>query len=332
MPRQARIDAAGQVYHVMSRGIERRKIFLDDEDCADFCERMSVWLKKTGGRCLAWCLMPNHFHFLLLRGERPISELMHRVMTGYAVHFNLRHCRAGHLFQNRYKAIVCDLEGYLVEAAAYIHLNPLRAKLVGSLAELEDFEWCGHNCAVTGDTDELLDREALLSHFGGEEGVAMANYMDKLIEKSAAPWPCDLSGGGLLRSYGGGNEVLRALRAGEKVFSDQRILGGSDFVESILRAQEAQMALPKKTCAEVMESVVLTSGISRADIVRRTRERVPARARAVYCHLAREEAGCSVSALSRELGITESAVSKLALRGRLLVKTGKQAAVQTAAE
>lgn len=101
MPRKARIDIPGQLYHVMSRGIERRRIFIDDEDYADFRDRTALWLKRSGGKCLAWSLMPNHFHFLFLRGERPLSELMHHVMTGYAVNFNLRHRRAGHLFQNR---------------------------------------------------------------------------------------------------------------------------------------------------------------------------------------------------------------------------------------
>lgn len=100
MPRQARIDVPGQVYHVMARGIERGRIFLGEDDYADFRARIGVWLKRSGAKCLAWCMMPNHFHFLVLRGERPLSELMHHAMTGYAINFNLRHGRAGHLFQN----------------------------------------------------------------------------------------------------------------------------------------------------------------------------------------------------------------------------------------
>ena len=76
MPRQARIDVPGQMYHVMSRGIERGRIFIDEEDYADFLERIAVWLNKSGGKCLAWCLMPNHFHFLVLRGARPLSEIV----------------------------------------------------------------------------------------------------------------------------------------------------------------------------------------------------------------------------------------------------------------
>lgn len=319
MPRQARIDVQGQVYHIMARGIERRKIFLDDEDYTDFRERMAVWLNKTGSRCMAWCLMPNHFHFLLRRGERPISELMHRVMTGYAVNFNLRHSRAGHLFQNRYKAIVCELEGYFVQVAAYIHLNPLRAGLVDDLNELADYAWCGHSCVVTGVPDELLDRRALLEHFGAQEDLAVPNYIEKLRESAASGAVVDLSGGGLQRSCGGREAVLRAFRAGDKVFSDQRVLGDSDFVDEVLQADEEKKNRARRSREDVLTEVELITGTKRADILRRTRERGPARARSMYCHLAREEAGCSLVELSRELGITESAVSKLALKGRVIV-------------
>lgn len=318
MPRQARIDIAGQLYHVMSRGIERREIFLDDEDYGDFLERFSAWLNKTGGKCLAWCLMPNHFHFLILRGSRPLSELMHRAMTGYAVNFNLRHRRAGHLFQNRYKAIICDLESYLLEAVPYIHLNPLRAGLVPDLAGLEKYRWCGHGSVTTGVPDELIARRELLSHFGEDEDTAVAKYKKTVEEKWTTGGQIDLSGGGLLRSYSGGNAVLRAFRAGEKVFSDQRVLGDSDFVESLIRATENKENKVKISRAEVLTEVEALTGMNKQDIFRHTRERGPARARALYCHLAREEAGSALTELARELGLTESAVSKLALKGRAL--------------
>lgn len=184
------------MYHVMSRGIERRRIFEDEADYADFRDRMAIWLKNAGGRCLAWCLMPNHFHLLLLRGTRPLSEMMHHAMTGYAINFNLRHRRAGHLFQNRYKAIICDLEEYLLELVPYIHLNPLRAGLVRNLEGLKKYEWCGHACVLTGAPDEILDRNELLLHFGGMEGAAIEKYRNTVAEKADAMLQRDFSGGG----------------------------------------------------------------------------------------------------------------------------------------
>jgi hypothetical protein len=88
--------------------------------------------------------MPNHFHLLLRTGDAPISTVMKRLLTGYAVRFNRRHRRSGHLFQNRYKSILCQEDVYLLELVRYIHLNPLRAKLVVSMGELDRFEFCGH--------------------------------------------------------------------------------------------------------------------------------------------------------------------------------------------
>ena len=124
MPRQARIDAPGALQHIICRGIERRAIFQDDVDRDDFVRRLSMVLLETDTRCYAWALIPNHFHLLLKTGTVPIAALMHKLLTGYAVRYNRRHGRHGHLFQNRYKSILCQEETYLLQLIRYIHLNP----------------------------------------------------------------------------------------------------------------------------------------------------------------------------------------------------------------
>ncbi len=106
MPRQARIDALGAVHHIIVRGIERRKIFLDDQDRDNFVNRLGDLVIETQTPCFAWALLPNHFHLLLQTGSVPIATLMRRLLTGYAIGFNRRHRRSGHLFQNRYKSIL----------------------------------------------------------------------------------------------------------------------------------------------------------------------------------------------------------------------------------
>ena len=133
MPRKARLDAPGALHHIVVRGIERRKIFYDDSDRDDFLERLSAIQSWSRTACYAWALMPNHFHLLLKTGQTPIATLMRRLLTGYAVSFNLRHRRSGHLVQNRYKSILCQEDAYLLELVRYIHLNPLRAKIVADL-------------------------------------------------------------------------------------------------------------------------------------------------------------------------------------------------------
>jgi hypothetical protein len=263
--------------------------------------------------------MPNHFHLLILRGEGPLSEMMHHAMTGYAINFNLRHHRAGHLFQNRYKAIICDLEKYFLELVPYIHLNPLRARLVKDLTELAGYQWCGHRSALGRYPDDILERAALLSHFGESEKSSLAKYTLVMEEKAAAAVRPDFSGGGQQRSSISGSAVLRAFPAEEKALSDQRILGESDFVESVLKAAGEAAKKENRTRAEIMEEVEKATGMARAAILRPSRERKPAHARAIYCCRCKDECGSSGTELKRELGINQGAVSKLIAKGRILL-------------
>ena len=156
MPRQARLDSPGLLQHVMARGIERRKIFLDDKDRESFLERFAGILEETQTQCYAWALIPNHFHLLLRTGPAPLSKVMRRLMTGYAVTFNKRHNRSGHLFQNRYKSVICEEDRYLLELIRYIHLNPLRAGLVKDLKELDKYPWTGHSAILGRRKNPLL--------------------------------------------------------------------------------------------------------------------------------------------------------------------------------
>jgi len=136
MPRKARLDVPGTLHHVMVRGIEERDIFRDDEDRKAFVERIRSLAKETGTRILAWALMDNHL--LIVSGPDGLSTFMRRLLTGYGIGFNRKHRRFGHLFQNRYKSIICDLDPYLLELVRYIHLNPFRAGVVKRLEELEN--------------------------------------------------------------------------------------------------------------------------------------------------------------------------------------------------
>ena len=110
MPRASRIDLPNLLQHVIVRGIEKRDIFTSDDDRLDFVRRFSLLLEATGTECLAWALLSNHFHLLLRTTDITLSKFMRRLLTGYAVTFNLRHDRTGHLFPNRYKSIICEEE------------------------------------------------------------------------------------------------------------------------------------------------------------------------------------------------------------------------------
>ncbi|MGI0013697.1 MAG: transposase, partial [Nitrososphaera sp.] len=176
MPRQARLDSPGTLHHVIIRGIERRMIVEDGEDRENFVSRLGRLASESRTGIYAWALMTNHAHILLSSGPQGLSNFMRRFMTGYAVSYNLRHRRYGHLFQNRYKSIVCDADSYFTELVRYIHLNPLRVKLVEDLSQLEKYPYCGHGVIVGRIRYDWQDREHVLSWFGRSEGEAKRAY------------------------------------------------------------------------------------------------------------------------------------------------------------
>jgi REP element-mobilizing transposase RayT len=145
MPRTARLDAPGILHHIIIRGIERRKIFRDNQDPQNLLARLAKLLPETKTACYAWAFLPNHAHFLLRSGDVGLSTLMRRLLTGYAVSFNRKYKRHGPLFQGRYKSIICQEDRYLKELVRYIHLNPLRAKLVFDISKLNRYAYCGHS-------------------------------------------------------------------------------------------------------------------------------------------------------------------------------------------
>ena len=130
MPRQARLDIAGALHHVMLRGINKSAIFEDDQDRALFVQRLEKNIAAADARVYAWVLMTNHVHILFKSGKQGISQVMRKQLTWYAQYFNHRHSRSGHLFENRYKSVLCDEDNYLLALIRYIHLNPLRAGIV----------------------------------------------------------------------------------------------------------------------------------------------------------------------------------------------------------
>ena len=116
----------------------------------------------------------GHFHILLRTGPTPLSKTMRRLMTGYAVTFNKRHKRSGHLFQNRYKSIVCEEDPYLLELIRYIHLNPLRAKLVQDLEELDKYPWAGHSAILGHRKNPLLPDPPRNESFSAKGGLSFS--------------------------------------------------------------------------------------------------------------------------------------------------------------
>jgi len=322
MPRKARIDAPGALHHIIARGIGRRKVFDDNDDRDFFMERLGKIVSDTETQCFAWALIPNHFHLLLKTGITPIATVMKRLLTGYAMHYNRRHKRYGHLFQNRYKSILCQEDSYLLELTRYVHLNPLRTKLVSDMKELGNHPYSGHSVLMGRVTAEWQDTKYVLGLFGDKVSVARRRYLEFAKKGIASGKRQDLMGGGLVRSVGGWSAVKSLRKAGTIQKGDERILGDGEFVEKVLfQAEEAferKYRLKAKgiDVGRIAERVADIMGMAPEAVWASGKQSKIVQARSLLCYWATTELGTSQVWLSRKLGISQAAVSLSVSRGR----------------
>jgi putative transposase len=317
MPRGARLDSPGALHHVMVRGIDRMAIVADDEDRLDFLNRIGKAAEKTGTVIYAWALMTNHAHLLLRSGSAGLPSFMRKVLTGYSVSFNKRHHRTGHLFQNRYKSILCEEEPYFVKLVSYIHLNPLRVRLVTSLEELARYMWSGHAAMMGKAEHPWQDTEYVLQQFGRTTGTARKAYVEFVQDQMHLGSQPELTGGGLVRSAGGWSEVLSMRKRGERQFSDERILGSGEFVEEVLgEAGEAQKEmLPMRSrhaeADEMLARACAEKGLSVPALQAGSRNREYSAIRRELARMFVNEWGLSHANVARMLGISRAGVSML---------------------
>ena len=324
MPRKARIDAPGALHHIIVRGIARKKVFDDNSDRDFFIDRLGLILDDTSTQCFAWALIPNHFHLLLKTGATPIATVMKRLLTGYAMHYNRRHKRYGHLFQNRYKSILCQEDAYLLELVRYIHLNPLRARLVEHMKGLDSYPYGGHRALMGKTTVEWQSKRYILGLFGDRVNSARLMYrafVEKGIANGKRP---ELTGGGLIRSVGGwaAAKTLRKANALQK--GDERILGDGDFVEDVLsaanEAYERKYRLKAKgiDVETIAQWAAQIAGIEPSQVWTSGKQPKVVQARSLLCFWATSELGVTQAWLSKRLKLSQPAISLSVVRGRAI--------------
>jgi len=329
MPRKARIDAPGAFHHIISRGIERRRIFEDTKDRQRFVERLGTILKETSTSCYGWALLSNHFHLLLRTGKAPIAHVMRRLLTGYVVTFNRRHKRSGQLFQNRYKSILCQENRYLLELIRYVHLNPFRAKLVKTLGQLDRYRYCGHSLLMGYGENDWQDVDWVLKLYGKRVSSARRNYrsfVEKGIAQGKRP---DLIGGGLIRSSGGWAAFKAKSKDRVHLKGDERILGDSDFVKMVLETAQEEMERRCRLEAggydldKVVDRVSQLLDIEPEEILSTGKQPLRVKAKSLVCYWAVKELGLVGTEVGNVLGLTQPAVSKAVQRGERIVKENR---------
>ncbi len=326
MPRKSRIDAPEAIHHIIARGIERKAVFQDDRDRGDFLERLGINLEESRTACYAWALLPNHFHLLLRTVGTPISIVLRRLLTGYAIGYNMRHRRHGHLFQNRFKSILCQEDGYLLELVRYIHLNPMRARMVDDLKSLDRYPYCGHSRLMGECKSRWQDTDYILKLFGDTSSTARRRYAAFVEEGVSQGRRPDLIGGGLIRSAGGWSAVKALRKDGAYRKGDERILGDGEFVENVLAQAEEDLERKYHLRAKgfdfekVVNRVAELTGLESTEVLAAGKYKKAVAARSLLCFWAVRELGLSQTRLAQRLRISQPAVSAAVSRGEQLAR------------
>jgi len=191
MTRPLRLEFAGALYHVTSRGDRGAAIYLDDADRRAWLDTMDLVATRFNFIVHAFCQMTNHYHVLIETAEGNLAQGMRQLNGLYSQYFNRRHRLVGHLFQGRYKAILVQKESYLLELTRYVVLNPLRAGMVGTL---DEWPWSSHQYVLRdAPAPAWLDTQWLLAHFGGRRCVAVPAYVRFVLAGVGLSSPLDMT-------------------------------------------------------------------------------------------------------------------------------------------
>ena len=321
MPRQARLDLPGTLQHIIIKCAENQKIVKDQSDRQRFVSQIGDIALETGTTIYAWAITPKQVDILLRSGGEGLAPYMRRLLTSYAVTYNRRHGRGGSLFQERYKSTVCEEKPFFRDLVRYIHLRPLREKIVKNLTELNKYRWCGHRAILGAEGDAWQDCASVLQWFGKSRAEATKAYRAFIREgiKDDAP---EFTGGGLLRSVGGWSEVKSLRKKKRTMASDARILGSAAFVKKIL-AQAKKSVRPRIKGPQLQRKIESTiraackkGGIDVAELKAGSRRGAVPTVRLQLALQLTKKMDVTLVEAARHLGVTPSALSKAVTRAK----------------
>ena len=298
MGRPLRIEYPGALYHITSRGNERKKIFLDDEDRTKFLEILRDYHERYGVLIHSYVLMDNHYHLVLETPKGNLLKVMHGINGGYTGYFNRKYNRAGHLFQGRYKGILVEKDTYLIPLSRYVHLNPVRAKIVEAP---EKHRWSSYpGYTGKGREYEWMDYSWVLSRFGDDISMARKKYRGYVEDALKEPVenPIEALHGQIIL---GGKEFIKKIKG---------MLKGRPLSQEII---ERKRLTENPRTDEVIRTVAREFGVEEEAIKDKGNRANAARKVAIY--LVQRYTGLSNDEIGRLFGgIHYSAISKASAR------------------
>jgi REP element-mobilizing transposase RayT len=243
MARKPRIEFEGGLYHVITRGNQRQKVFLEEKDFSKYLEFLKDYKDRYGFWIYAYVLMSTHVHLLIETGQVPLSKILQGINQRFTMYFNWRHGTVGHLFQGRYKAILCDKDPYLLSLVKYLHCNPVRAGIVG---QPEDYRWSSHREYLGMNKNGVVDKELLLGMFSKDIKRGRRLYREYMSKEEKTSK----------------EDFYRTV--------DQRVLGDEAFVERVRERLENRTLIGRRrhgvSLGEIARGIEEVSGIRLSEL------------------------------------------------------------------
>lgn len=291
MSRKPRVHFPGAVYHVISRGNQRQTIFSDRNDFRQFQIFLETAQKRFAFRLYAYVLMPNHFHLLLEVGSHPLSKVMQTLLYRHTRYFNNRYRLVGHLFQGRYRAILCDKDSYILELVRYLHLNPVRAGLAKDAAQ---YPWSSHAVFLKGQDESGVAVKEVLSYWSKRRSDAVSKYAEFIAEG-----------------------VGQGHRDDFYEVKEQRFLGDDEFIEQVEKEREKveESSTVRLTIDEAVKETLRHFGAKSEETIDQQRGHEASRLRAIAAYVGREVGGIKLAEMAghfkRDLSTLSSRIKKL---------------------
>ena len=292
MARPLRIEYEGALYHVTARGNERKKIYFSKTDYEKFLYYVAQAKKKFGIKIYSYVLMSNHYHLVIETPEANLCKTMQYINGSYTTYLNIKRRRSGHLFQGRYKAIIVDRDNYLLELSRYVHMNPVRAKIV---EKPEEYVYSSYRTYITRKRDSIVSVQQVLEMISGEKGYAKQKYK-KFVEAAIGRDPDDTH-----------KEVYGGIILGNTSFIKETL---GRIKEEILQKEEISHSRILRTGFDIEEIVNFISdfnNVKREEIIKNRNKEL----RKLAIYLIKINTGATNKQIGRFFqGVQPSAISK----------------------